>query len=417
MFYNSPMDTLIKLEEIATHMHLEPAEEVSPRPLLDDMPHVAPCGQVLPKDDASGKKPSLGIEQAIVGGKTVPMIKTMLTTACERNCFYCPFRAGRNYRRTTLKPEEMAKTVSDMYRAGVVNGLFLSSGIIGGGVKTQDKLLDTADILRKKHQFRGFLHLKIMPGAERDQVRRAMELADRLSINLEAPNDQRLEALAPRKAFVAELLRPLQWVEEIRQTERPALRGAKGPLTTGNGRWPSSVTQFVVGGTDETDLEILTTAHYLYTQLHLGRTYFSAFSPVRDTPLENRPAEDPLRQHRLYQASFLFRDYGFDLEEMPFTQRGHLPLDEDPKLAWAREHLSHAPVELNRAERRELLRVPGIGPQGAAAILAARRRGVLRELTDLQAIGVRNVRRLSPFVLLGGKRPFINPNPNQLPLF
>lgn len=402
------METIIKLEEIATHMHLEPAEEVSPRPLLDEATHVAPCGQVLPKGDTSSKKPSLGIHQAVVGNKAVPMIKTMLTTACERNCFYCPFRAGRNYRRTTLKPEEMAQTVNDMYRAGMVNGLFLSSGIIGGGVKTQDKLLDTADILRNKHQYRGFLHLKVMPGAEKDQVRRAMELADRLSVNLEAPNDKRLEALAPRKEFVAELLRPLQWVEEIRQTERP--------FSTWNGRWPSSVTQFVVGGTDETDLEILTTTHYLYSQLKLGRTYFSAFSPIRDTPLENRHAEDPLREHRLYQASFLFRDYGFDLEEMPFTQRGHLPLDEDPKLAWAREHLTHTPIELNRAERRELLRVSGIGPQGAAAILAARRRGVLHELTDLQAIGVRNIRRLSPFVLLGGKRPLINPNPNQLRL-
>jgi predicted DNA-binding helix-hairpin-helix protein len=136
-----------------------------------------------------------------------------------------------------------------------------------------------------------------------------------------------------------------------------------------------------------------------------------AFNPVLDTPLENTPAENPLRQNRLYQASFLFRDYGFDLEEMPFTEAGNLPLDTDPKLAWAQATLQDAPVELNRAEREELLRVPGIGLKGVAAILLARRRGKLREVRDLQAIGVQT-KRLRPFILLDGKRPTY-----QLPLF
>lgn len=407
------MQTIIKLKDIATHMDLEPAEEVAPNPVLETQPtQIAPCGQVVPKAPKKrvDSQKGLGVHQAIVsGGKTIPLLKTMLTTACERDCYYCPFRAGRRYRRTTFKPEEMAQTVSDLYRAGLVKGLFLSSGIIGGGVKTQDKLLKTADLLRNKHQYRGFLHLKLMPGVEKAQVARAMELADRLSTNLEAPNDKRLEALAPKKEFVEELLRPLEWVEEIRREKRP--------LNSWNGRWPSSVTQFVVGGTEESDVEILTASHHLYKHLKLGRTYFSAFRPILDTPLENRTAENPIRQNRLYQASFLFRDYGFDLEEMPFGQNGRLPLDEDPKIAWAKANLSHSPIELNKATQRELLRVPGIGPQSAKAILAARRRGKLRELTDLQAIGARNVRRLMPFVLMAGKRPLPTTSPNQMRLF
>ncbi|MCB9420359.1 MAG: radical SAM protein [Ardenticatenaceae bacterium] len=398
MFYNLEMENLAKLKEVSEFMYLEPAEEVSPIP-----PRLAPCGQVITSQEEALKNPAPVVHNAVMpGGKTIPLLKTMLTTACERNCNYCPFRAGRNYRRINFKPEEMAQTFMTMYRAGVVEGIFLSSGIIGGGVKTQDKLIETADILRHKHKFRGYLHLKIMPGSEKDQVRRSMELASRLSVNLEAPNDRRLADLAPKKVFFEELLRPLQWVEEIRQTETPE--------SSWNGRWPSTTTQFVVGAVGESDLELLSTSEYLYKHLKLARTYFMAFNPVLDTPLENTLAENPLRQNRLYQASFLFRDYGFDLEDMPFTEAGNLPLDTDPKLAWAQVALRDSPVEVNRAEREELLRIPGIGPKGAAAILAARRRGKLREVGDLQAIGVAT-KRLKPFVLLDGKRPTY-----QLPL-
>jgi predicted DNA-binding helix-hairpin-helix protein len=284
----------------------------------------------------------------------------------------------------------------DMHRAGLVEGLFLSSGIIRGGQTTQDKLLDTVGILREKHKFQGYIHLKVMPGADREQVRRAMALVNRISTNLEAPNPGRLRDLAPMKRFDEELLQPLIWTEEIRRSEPQQLGW--------NGRWPSTTTQFVVGALEESDLELLATSEYLFHRLRLGRTYYSAFNPVPDTPLENRPAEDPMRQHRLYQASFLFRDYGFDLEDMPFDQDGNLPRAADPKLAWAEHNLADAPVELNRAARSELLRVPGIGPLSATRILEARRRGTLRELYHLQQIGVRT-RPLAPFILLDGKRP------------
>ena len=393
------MENLAKLQDVATYMHLEPAEETL---LHTQSKQVAPCGQVIPSDPVPASKTNrVDITYAqMPNGRKMPMLKTMLTSACERNCYYCPFRAGRNYRRNTFTPEEMAKTFIDIYRAGMVEGLFLSSGVIGGGIKTQDKLIDTADILRNKYQFHGYLHLKVMPGVEKDQVARAMQLASRLSVNLEAPNDQRLRALAPRKHFISELLQPLKWIEEIRQSESGQLGW--------NGRWPASATQFVVGGTDENDLELLTTADYLHKQLRLRRVYFSAFNPIRDTPLENRPAENPMRQHRLYQASFLFRDYNFDLEEMPFLENGNLPLDTDPKLAWAQVNLLYDPVEVNRATREELLRVPGIGPKGAAAILNARRRGSLQDVRHLHQIGVRT-KRLKPYVLLDGKRPSYQP--------
>lgn len=402
LFYNLNMEQVEKLRQVSEFMNLEPAEEVPPIP-----PRLAPCGQVITSKEAALKNPEPLVHHAVMpGGKTIPLLKTMLTTACERNCFYCPFRAGRNYRRINFKPEELAQTFMTLYRAGIVEGLFLSSGIIGGGVKTQDKLIETADILRHKYQFRGYLHLKIMPGAEKEQVFRSMQLASRLSVNLEAPNDRRLADLAPKKVFFEELLRPLQWVEEIRQTQTPQLDWRRASNT-----WPSTTTQFVVGAVGESDLELLSTSEYLYKHLNLARTYFMAFSPVLDTPLENAPAENPLRQNRLYQASFLFRDYGFDLEDMPFTEAGNLPLDTDPKLAWAQAVLREQPVEVNRAEREELLRVPGIGPKGADTILAARRRGKLREVTDLQAIGVQT-KRLKPFILLDGQRPTY-----QLPLF
>lgn len=399
------MDTFIKLQDIALNMHLEPAEETN----LNPAPEVAPCGQVIPAAPSKSprstqaKQEALGISHAVMpGGKTMPMLKTLLTSACERNCFYCPFRAGRTYRRHTFQPEEMAKAFMQMYRAGMVEGLFLSSGIIKGSVATQDRLLETAEILRQKYQFKGYLHLKVMPGAEEAQLRHAMTLANRLSVNLEAPNDKRLALLAPRKEFFKELLTPLQLIEQIRQNE-PAHLGW-------NGRWPSTVTQFVVGAVGETDVEILSTTEYLTKQLHLQRAYFSPFSPLENTPLENQPAENPMRKVRLYQVSFLFRDYGFDLEEMPFDPQGNLPLDIDPKLAWAQANLQHDPVELNRAAPEELLRVPGIGPKSSETIVKARRHGRLQELDHLRQLGIAT-KRLAPYVLLDGKRPSF-----QLPL-
>jgi len=372
------MENLTKLKSLSSQMFLEPAEDTG-----------------CPKLDSSNDYSGLISHAALPNGKRINLLKTLLTSACERDCYYCPFRAGRDFRRATLKPEEMARTFLTMHQSGAVEGLFLSSGIIKGGVATQDKLIATAEFLRLKLGFNGYLHLKIMPGAEFAQVERAMQLADRVSINLEAPTTQRLENLAPHKEFINELLQPLRWVNQIRN-KLPAHQGW-------NNRWPSSVTQFVVGGAGESDLELLQTTEYLYRELRLKRTYFSPFSPIPDTPLENLAPTSPQREHRLYEASFLLRDYGFSVEELPFEESGNLPGHVDPKLAWALANLSDKPIELNQAIRQELLRIPGIGPKGAMAILSARRQGRLKELKELRQIGVSPARAV-PFILLNGKQ-------------
>ncbi|MFN8413748.1 MAG: hypothetical protein U0Z26_15305 [Anaerolineales bacterium] len=331
-------------------------------------------------------------------GQKIILLKTLLSSACERDCFYCPFRAGRDFRRATFKPDEFASLFSKLTAANMAEGVFLSSGIAGGGVRTQDKLLATAEIMRKKYQYRGYLHLKMMPGAEKDQVYRAMQLADRVSINLEAPSTERLAKLAPHKIFLEELLQPLKWVEEIRKTV-PAYK-------FWNARYPSTVTQFVAGGSDESDLELLTTTHWLMKHVRLKRAYFSAFHPIRDTPLENKAAVDPMREHRLYQASFLLRDYGFDLEDLPFTNKSNLPLHTDPKQAWAQMNLLERPIEINKAEMRELIKIPGIGLKGAEEIIKARRTYKLRDLSSLKKLGVL-AERAAPYLLLDGHKPAV----------
>ncbi|HNE03822.1 MAG TPA: hypothetical protein PLT08_04850 [Anaerolineales bacterium] len=377
------MDSLQTLKELSSQMQFE----------ADGEPKVHPGAPVCysPKEDNN----AFTHAAQLPNGQKIVLLKTLLSSACERDCFYCPFRAGRDFRRATFKPDEFAGLFSKMTQSGFAQGVFLSSGIAAGGVRTMDKLLATADILRKKHNFKGYLHLKVMPGSEKDQVYRAMQLADRVSVNLEAPSTERLAKLAPHKIFIEELMRPLRWVEEIRRTV-PAYK-------FWGGKYPSTVTQFVAGGSDESDLELLNTTQWLMKNVRLKRAYFSAFHPIRDTPLENKTAVDPIREHRLYQASFLLRDYGFDLEDLPFTADENLPLHTDPKLAWAQMNLTHTPVEVNRADRRELMRVPGIGQKGADAILSARRLNKLRDISALKKLGI-IAERAAPYVLLDGKR-------------
>ncbi len=321
------------------------------------------------------------------------VLRTLQTSACEQNCYYCPFRAGRGgIPRVSFSPDELAREFDCMQRAGVVKGLFLSSGSVGGGSKSMDPMLATAELLRGKYEYRGYIHLKIMPGAERAQVEQALRLADRVSVNLEGANPKRLASLAPRKDFEVELLGAMHWVRQISQ--------AQGPLA----KTPSLVTQFVVGPAGESDRELLTTVDQLYRQLKLARAYYSGFNPVPDTPLAGLASTPAIREHRLYQADWLLRFYAFALDELPFNRDGALPSDVDPKLAWARQHLIARPIEVNQASRRELLRVPGIGPRSADAILRARRQAHLRELGDLRALGA-VASRAAPFVLLGGRRP------------
>ncbi|MEZ0396223.1 MAG: radical SAM protein [Anaerolineales bacterium] len=384
------MEAIDRLRLLSQQMAFEPDSDLRP----DGTP-------LVPSECLARRADELYVHPAVMpNGRRIRLLKTQLSSFCERDCRYCAFRTGRDFRRAAFAPEEFARLFLELHRRGIAEGLFLSSGLAGGSVRTQDRLIAVAEILRLRFGYRGYLHLKIMPGAERAQVERAMQLADRVSVNLEAPNRSRLAQLAPHKAFEDELLTPLRWVEDVRRTQ-PAQRGW-------NGRWPSSTTQFVAGGSDESDLELLQTTEYLYRLLRLQRAYFMAFSPVPDTPLETHPPTPPLRQLRLYQASFLLRDYGFSVEELPFEADGRLPIQSDPKLAWAQKNLAGAPVEVNRAERLQLLRVPGIGPRGAEAILRARREGRIRDLSALKKMGIWT-ERAAPFLLFDGRRAPVQP--------
>lgn len=363
--------------------------------LLDDTMRFEPAGaQPLAEREAPQQrapKPLPCVSEVSTPTGKKPVLKAMMTTACERNCFYCPFRAGRNQtKRVTFTPDEMAATHIKLSRARIVDGLFLSSGIIKGSVTTQDKIIDTAEILRRKYGYRGYLHLKVMPGAEYDQIRRTMQLADRVSVNLEGATAQRLELLAPKKDYWGELITRLQWISDLRKRE---------------GLRASVVTQFVVGAVGDTDLELLHVTDKLYNQLDLRRTYFSAFNPVSGTPFDHLTPTSSQREFRLYQASFLLRDYGWQIEDMPFMQDANLPLDTDPKQIWAELNLREAPVEVNTATRAQLLHLPGIGPIAADAILNARRQNNLSELAHLRQLGVRDIARTAPYILLNGKRP------------
>lgn len=302
-------------------------------------------------------------------------------------------------KRMTFSPDELASGLDTLQRAGQVQGMFLSSGIIKGSVTTQDKIIDTAEIVRKRYNYKGYLHLKVMPGIEYEQLYRLMQLADRVSVNLEGPNQERLDALAPKKDFKRELLTMLQWAEVIRR-EHPYEKLA------------GTVTQFVVGAVGDTDHELLSMSDQLYRKAGLTRAYYSGFHPIEQTPFENLAPTDPLREHRLYQASFLLRDYGWKVEDLPFLTDGNMQLGMDPKLAWAERYLREAPVEIMTATREQLLRVPGIGPISADAILKARRQGKLSSLIDLRKLGIRAPEQASPYILLSGQSPLA-----QLSLF
>jgi len=333
-------------------------------------------------------------------GRTIPLLKTMQTSVCERDCNYCCFRAGRDNPRASLTPDELASAIVKLSNAGIARGVFLSSGITGGGIRTQDRIIHTAEILRGKYSYQDYIHLKIMPGAEKDQIFRAMQLADRVSINLEGPDEKSLNKLAPHKVFFQELLEPLRLIEEIRSSYPSHLAWKN--------TWPSSCTQFVVGAVGESDLGLLQTTVNLQSHFKIARAYYSNFSPVINTPFENLPPLNPWRQHRLYQAFFLLRDYQFDLEDIAFQQSGNLSLQKDPKLHWAEMHLIGSPVEINKAEYQQLLKIPGIGPISARKICQERRYGKIRDVSALRQMGI-PIKRAARFILLDGQQPAYQP--------
>ncbi len=370
-----------------------------------------------------------GVVNVRVPGGTLPMMRVMVTNACSLGCRYCATRCGRNFRRTAVTPEEIARAFLDLNRRGLARGLFLTSGIPGRAAAAQDRLLAAAELLRERYGYRGYLHLKLMPGAEPAQVERAVALASRVSINLEAPTPETLAALAPEKRLDHDLLPTLvaagrlarrlrlDRAEAARRAGLAALARERDPERRDPGGARSGVTtQFVVGAAGDRDRDTLGLVARLMRGGLLHHAHFSPFVPVRDTPMEGEAPTPEHRALRLYQAERLLREYGFGFEELPFDTAGDLPPDADPKLAWALAHPEHFPLPIERAAREELLRVPGIGPTAAARLVAARGTTVLRGLADLAAAGAAAA-RAAPFLTLRGRLLARRDSAVQLPLW
>ena len=329
------------------------------------------------------------------GGGATTLMRVMQTNACSLSCGYCPTFCGGRVKRTALSPEEVARTFMESHRAGIAQGLFLTSGVPGRPQRAMDRMLASVDILRKREGFAGYVHIKLLPGADQGQVAEATRLATRVSVNLEGPNDAVVSGLARDKDFSRDLLPSLMLAGRLSRDAR--LEGRSGIAPAG------TTTQFVVGAQGETDREILGVVGRLERQGLLHHAHFSAFQPVMGTPMEGLKPTPAAREWRLYQGEHLLRQYGFGVEELVFGGDGNLSLDHDPKTAWALAHPEHFPVPLERVPYELLLRVPGIGPRAARRLVAERRRTILRGPEDLRRIGM-DVPRAGYFLTMRGRR-------------
>lgn len=318
-------------------------------------------------------------------GRCVSLLKILLTNICKNNCKYCVNRRQNDLPRAIFTPKEIAKLTIEFYRRNYIEGLFLSSGIYNSPDDTMELMLKAVKILRKEYGFEGYIHLKLIPGASDELIQEALKLADRVSSNLELPTEESLKALAPEKNFPL-LLSPLKKVRELYENKE-----VKAPAST----------QLIIGATPETDKTILKLAWSLYSRKMVRRVYYSAYIPVNSDPDLPAISEPPfLREHRLYQADWLIRFYGFTVDEL-FQDSENLELRFDPKLTWALKNLHFFPVEITKADYWELIRVPGIGPTSAKKIIEARKYGPLSEEV-LKNIGV-PLKRAKYFITIRGK--------------
>lgn len=336
------------------------------------------------------------------GGMRVPLLRILMTNACTFNCHYCPMRRDRAMPRTLLHPEELVRIFLDARRRGWCDGLFVTTGIPGRPVQVMDDLIRALELLRERHRFGGYIHVKIVPGAEPAQVERITALASRVSVNLEAACGEHLTRIAPEKNL-STALATLEQARAVVVREREEESYGRPRDALHPGGTAGITTQFVVGATPDTDRTVLGKVAELYWGGGVHHAHFSAFRPIRDTPMENAPAAPELRERRLYQADYLLRSYDFSPDEVVYEENGNLPLDRDPKIAWALSHPERFPVEVRTASRAELVRVPGIGPATARRIVAERRTTAFRGLADLRRIGVITT-RAAGFLMLGGRR-------------
>ncbi|QTD43662.1 putative DNA modification/repair radical SAM protein [Ottowia testudinis] len=348
-------------------------------------------------------------------GRCISLLKILLTNFCLYDCAYCINRSSSNVQRARFTVEEVVALTLDFYRRNCIEGLFLSSGIIQSPDYTMEQLVRVARTLREVHDFRGYIHLKTIPDASPDLLAQAGRWADRLSVNIELPTPAGLATLAPEKdggsirRSMARLRLSIddakaqkreQQAQPIRLLPGASPRRAAAPAFAAAGQ----STQMIVGADGANDATILATSAQLYGAYRLKRVYYSAFSPIPHAAAA-LPAQAPplLREHRLYQADWLMRFYGFAADEIAPADDGMLALQVDPKMAWALAHPERFPVDLNHAPREMLLRVPGLGVRAVQRLLAARRVRRLRA-DDLKALHV-PVRRVLPFVVTTDHRP------------
>ncbi len=316
------------------------------------------------------------------GGKSV-LLKTLISNVCSNDCKYCPLREQMDVCRCSLRPEETAKVFLDYYNQRKVFGLFLSSGLLGSADKTMDRLNTVARLLRKKHGFRGYIHLKVIPGASDAAIEDAVSLASAVSLNIETPGAEKLAKVSRKKRYIQDIIEPIKLISRL----------------TGRGSRYQRVkqtTQFVVGAAGEADAEIVKYMYGLYDRLKMHRVYFSAYqkglgdeSIVGEQPEPERVTDILTREHRLYQVDFLLRKYGFAESDIIFEKDGNLSLKTDPKEIWAQRHPEFFPVDINHASRFSLFRVPGLGPVTVKRILERRKVSKIRSIESVGKIGVR----------------------------
>jgi putative DNA modification/repair radical SAM protein len=337
-------------------------------------------------------------------GRCVSLLKILLTNYCVYDCQYCINRISSDIPRARFTPEEVVNLTLDFYRRNYIEGLFLSSGIIRNPDYTMEQVVKVARLLREEHQFRGYIHLKTIPEASPELIAQAGRLADRISINVELPTAQDLKKLAPEKDLPR--IRAAMGVirDRIAEAKADTAQSPKAPPFAPAGQ----STQMIVGATPSPDRQILEQASSLYGEHKLRRVYYSAFSPIPHASESLPVAAPPLvREHRLYQADWLMRFYGFSPGELTTAETPNLPLGVDPKLAWALRHPESFPVDLHRAPREMLLRVPGLGVKNVDRLLQVRRwhRVTLADLARLRV----SLKKVLPFVITADHKPKVVP--------
>ena len=339
-------------------------------------------------------------------GRCISLLKLLLTNVCIWDCAYCINRKSSSVKRARFKPEEVVKLTIDFYKRNYIEGLFLSSGIIQNADYTMEQLICVARKLREEENFGGYIHLKAAPGASPELLLEAGKYADRLSANIEMPVQKDLDLLAPEKTLTE--------IETTMADVRKGIKIAKD-LTKRNGEQPTFAragqsTQLVVGATESSDATILHKAESLYRKFDLRRVYYSAFTPIENTnPLLSEPPTPLMREHRLYEADWLIRQYGFTASEITHgAKTENLDLEKDPKLSWALRHRDFFPIDVNRASARQLLRVPGLGARNVSRILKIRHYHRIK-LEDLAKLRVR-LQKAKWFVITAD----YNPNVYQL---